>query len=118
MTKQEAINRIPELEKELAELKTIASAPDITPEERFWQLMNGCTIYTEKESPDSIFFMKDGEVWFELENSTLWCRWSRVWSVFENPPYNMNYNSIQSLIKDQVEERFKMKGITAYLSFR
>lgn len=83
MTKQEAIQRKSEIEKKLPELDKIINASDITLEERFWQLMNGCVIYTEKQSPRSIFWMKNGEVWFELENSTLWCSWGNVWRVFE-----------------------------------
>ena len=111
MTKQEAIVKKESLQKEMAELDAIINAPDITPEERFWQIMNGCEIYTEKESPNSILFMKDGNLYFELENSTLWCSYINVWSVLKNE-FTLEYNQIQSLIRNQVEERFKMKRIT------
>jgi hypothetical protein len=42
MTKQEAIVKKESLQKEMAELDAIINAPDITPEERFRQIMNGC----------------------------------------------------------------------------
>ena len=111
MTKQQAIQRKSEIEKELPELDKIINAPDITPEERFWQIMNGCVIYEEKENTNSVFYMKEGKVFFELECSILWCRYDSVWSVFESE-YSMSYNNIQSFIKNQVENRFKMQGVT------
>ena len=111
MTKQEATTKKESLQKEMAELEAIINAPDITPKERFWQIMNGCEIYTEKENPNSVFFIKNGSVFFELQNSTLWCSYHNVWRVFESE-FSMLYQEIQSLIKNQMEERFKMKGIT------
>lgn len=109
VTKQEAIKRITELKTELAELESIAATPAITPEERFWQLMDGCVMDTQ--NPDYTLWMKDGTVFFKLINDTLWCSRRNVWSVFKNE-YSMKFDSIQSLIKTNVENRLKMNGIT------
>lgn len=111
MTKQEATTKKESLQKEITELDAIINAQDITPEKLFWQIMNGCEIYTEEENPNSTFFMKNGKIYFELENSILWCSRINVWSVLNNE-LTLEYNQIQSLIRNQVEERFKMKGIT------
>ena len=111
MTKQEAISKKESLQKDIAELDAIINAKDITPEDRFWQIMNGCEIYTEKENPTSVFFIKNGRAFFELQNSNLWCSYENIWSILKNE-YSLGYGEIQSLIKNQMEERLKMKGIT------
>jgi hypothetical protein len=83
----------------------------LTPEEKLISLIEGCVIYTEKENPDSVFLMKDGNCVFEIEKSTLWCSYKNIWSVFERED-KMQYTGIQSLIKKVVEERYKLKGLT------
>ena len=108
MTKQEAISKKESLQKDIAELDAIINAKDITPEDRFWQIMNGCEIYTEKENPTSVFFIKNGRAFFELQNSNLWCSYENIWSILKNE-YSLGYGEIQSLIKNQMEERLKMK---------
>ena len=104
-------------EKETAKLKSIIGQSDrISPEDRFWQLCEGLTIKVyKKKYPNYIFFFKGGYVWFEYntETGTLWCKHSTVWFVFENE-YGLAYTEIQSLIKNQVEEHFKMKGLTPH----
>jgi hypothetical protein len=49
--------------------------------------------------------------YLELENSTLWVADAEIWQVFE-VEFGMNYGKIQSFIKDQVEQHFKMTGVT------
>ena len=97
-----------------AEVKKMNQPKRPTPAERFWQLCKGLTIKIDKEGyPDSVFFFKDDECQFEYDtaNGHLWCRYSSIWSVFEKE-YSMEYSEIQSLIKIQVEEHFKCKGVT------
>ena len=97
-----------------AEVKKMNQPKRPTPAERFWQLCEGLSLKIDKERyPDSVFFFKEDEYQFEYDtaNGHLWCRYSSIWTVFEKE-YSMKYNDIQSLIKNQVEEHFKCKGVT------
>lgn len=109
MTKQEAIQELKQLEKRKTELQSIIDAK-LSPKELFWELMNGCVIYTEPENPNSIFWIKDGEIYFELENSNLWCRYPKVWKLFEELE-GVERKNISLIIKSHVKERFRMKGV-------
>lgn len=101
-----------EIELTQEQVRQIEAAKKPSPEERFWELMNGCEIRTDfKQYPDSVFFFKGDRCWFELEKDTLWCAYNPVWSVFEIE-YGMKYEDIQRLVKNQVEQHFKMTGVT------
>jgi hypothetical protein len=113
MTKAEAQQRKSELE---AELKTVQEIIDSkpTPGERFMQLVDGLEILPKKKQwPNYLFFAKNGEIWFELnqKNNNLWCRYETVWRVFETE-FGINYNEIQIIIQEQVEQAYGLKGIT------
>jgi hypothetical protein len=97
--------------EELAQLEQqLASIP--TPQQRLLQLFNGCEIKLDlKEYPNSVFLFKDEHVFFEIEDSHLWCSFIHVWKIFE-AEFGMEYNDIQSLIRVGVEAHFKMKGVT------
>ena len=66
-----------------------------------------------KTYPNSVFFFKEDKFWMEYNWKTkdLWCRWEGFWRVLgmEN---RWNYSEVQAFIKSQVEEHFKLKGIT------
>jgi hypothetical protein len=100
-------------QQKIAELKAqIAELEKITPEQRFLELIDGMTIKIDKDNyPDSTFFFKGDTCYLELENSTLWVTDAEIWQVFELE-FGMNYGKIQSFIKDQVEQHFKMTGVT------
>src|SRR5690606_18806778 len=109
MTQQEKQERIAALEAEIAELKK----PDKTPGERFWELVSDTTVRFDFEKyPNTIFGFRDGKyVWeFDFENSYLWLRYSTVWSVLENE-YGLNYDDVHSLVKNEVQEYFKCRGV-------
>lgn len=63
--------------------------------------------------PDCIFFFRGEEVLFEynLNSGNLWCDWDKVWKVLECEG-RYNYYEVQSFIKKQVEEHFRMMGVT------
>jgi len=84
----------------------------LSPEQRFEEIINGLVIKIDKgKYPNSIFFFKNDKCLFELENSTLWCSFSNVWSIFSEEN-NMNYDATQEFIKIQMEKHFKMKDVT------
>lgn len=82
------------------------------PEDAFMRIVDGLVCKQDvTKYPNSLFLFKGDEFYFELENKTLWCLYSRVWSILESY-FSSNYNETQAFIKSQVEEHFKMKGVT------
>ena len=87
-------------------------------EDLFLHLCEGLEIREDRNRyPNSIFLMKNGEVWFEIEkeqnekNGKFWCSFEKYWSVFEKK-LRLNYTEIQSFTKDMVERHFKLSGLT------
>lgn len=95
------------------ELRKIIEQPEKrTKEEAFIELINGCQIKIDKvKYPDSVFFFKNGEYYFEIGKDNLWCRYKYVWSVFESE-FKLNHHEIKNFIEDMVEEHFKINGVT------
>lgn len=103
MTRQQ---RILELKAELERLEKA------TPEERFLEFIDGLTIKIDKEKyPDSIFFFRGEECQIEIQKSIVWFRYEGFWKVFEDE-FGMKYQQIQDFMKIQLEEHFKMKGVS------
>ena len=100
-------------QQKIAELKAqIAELEKITPEERFLELIDGMTVKIDKDNyPNSTFFFKGDTCYLELEKSRLWVRYAEIWQVFE-VEFGMSYDEVQSFIKSQVEQHFKMRGVT------
>ena len=110
MTQEEKQERIAALEAEIAELKK----PDKTPGERFWELVSDTTLkFDFVRYPNTIFGFRDGKyVWeFDFRNNYLWLRHSTVWYVLETE-YSLDYNDVQALVRSEVEEHFKCRGLT------
>lgn len=80
--------------------------------ELFLDMWFGCTLHRDIEYPNSVFLMKNGEVWFEqdFKNGCLHCRYDKVWKIFEDK-FGYNHNKIRDLINDIVVEHFKLSGI-------
>jgi hypothetical protein len=98
--------KIEELKAQIAELEKI------TPEERFLELIDGMTVKIDKDKyPESTFFFNDDKCYLELENSTLFFRYTEVLKVFE-VEFGMEHDEIPLFIKDQMEQHFKMRGVT------
>ena len=66
-----------------------------------------------KKHPKSVFFFKGDEFWMEYDWKThyLWCRLEGFWDVLRKEN-GWEYAEVQAFIKKQVEERFKLKGVT------
>ena len=115
MKREEAIKEKQVLLEKLKMVQEIIDKPEITPRQRFLEILNGCEVKIDKEKyPDSVFLFKNGKCYFEIENLTLWCKYKHVWQIFENE-FSMNYVDIQQFIKGQVEEHFKCMGLTPRL---
>lgn len=119
MNKQEAQQRIDTLRSEIDKLEKIINTPGKTAGERFWELVSGTTVRFNFETyPNRIFGFRDDEyVWeYDFKNNYLWLRYSTVWSVLEKE-YDLDYSEIQSIVKNEVEEHFKRKGVTPLSAF-
>lgn len=119
MDKEKALERLSALESEAAELRKIIETPEIkrpSPEEVFSEITAGLVIHLYENYPNSVFFMKEGLAFFELDfkNNYLWCRPDKVWDVLYSS-IGENNNATQSFIKNQVEQRYKLKGFTPHL---
>ena len=100
-------------QQKIAELKAqIAELEKITSEQRFLELIDGMTIKIDKDKyPGLTFFFKGDTCYLEIQKSILWVRYAEIWQVFE-VEFGMKYDEIQSFIKDQMEQHFKMRGAT------
>ena len=73
MNKNEMLERLDALEKEAAEMRKKLNEPEISKEQRFLELLNGCTIKIDKEEyPNSVFYVKGGKIFFEIEKTKFW----------------------------------------------
>lgn len=115
MNKTEALNRLSALENEAKELRKIIEDPEqITPEERFAQLIEGWDYKVDLlKYPDCIFFFKGGKCLFDcnFKSDILWVNYDQVWSVFDSE-FLYIQRQVQSLIKNRVEKHFNLKETT------
>lgn len=65
--------------------------------------------------PNSVFYFKGDNLLLELEKSSdiiyLWCSYIKIWNPISNK-FSLEFPEIQQLIKETVEEHFKMRGVT------
>ena len=59
--------------------------------------------YKDERFPNSIFYHKNGKIYFELDmkNNILWCDIDLVWFIFSNQN-TLEYSETQRVIKDMV----------------
>jgi len=107
--------KIQELEKQIEFLKKEVQKEEM--EQWFKSLLNGIEIEIRDDCPDSVFYKKDGKVFFELyqnsEERFFWCNYLLVWYIFYNK-YNLNYDETQVFIKSMVEQHLKLGVVTPY----
>ena len=67
---------------------------------------------TEKY-PDYIFFMKDGELIFDYnkKNEYIYISYNKIWSFLKSF-FGLEYEEIQDLTKEWVEEHYKLEVTT------
>ena len=74
-------------------------------------IFQGLKEYKDDRYPNSIFYLKNGKIYFELEKDGLWCDYNLVWYVFSNQN-DLNYNETQRVIKNVVERYTNWGSIT------
>ena len=69
--------------------------------------------YKDNNYPDSIFYHKNGNIYFELDlkNNYLWCDYDMVWNVFSNNN-ELDYSETQCVIKNMVEQYTNWGSVT------
>lgn len=114
MTTQEKINQ---KEIELEELKIQLEKEQNDPKKFLLDLLgNEFTLKIDREKyPNSIFYFKGSDYWLELEKSGkttyLWCNYYKIWNPISEK-FSLNYSQTQQLIKETVEEHFKLSDVT------
>ena len=70
-------------------------------------------IVISTEYPDSIFYKKNGEFVMEQDNKNekFFFYYYEIWSIFEDF-FGYNYDEIQSILKDWLEQTLKLEGFT------
>ena len=73
--------------------------------------------YETEEYPEFIFFMKDGEVVFDYnkKNGYVYISYDNIWSFLMNF-FGLEYEEIQGLTKEWVEEHYKLGVTTTAIS--
>jgi len=116
MNIQEKINQ---LESELQDLKKQFEEEQNDPKQFLLEILgNELTIKIDRENyPNSVFYFKGETCLLELEktsNSTyLWCNYGKIWNPISER-FSLKYIGTQSLIKETVEEHFKLRDITPF----
>jgi hypothetical protein len=67
-----------------------------------------------KKSPDSIFWVKDGKVIAEIQNSKYFWVESKIWNNI-TIMFSLEYSETKRVIKDWLEEYYKLGGLTPVL---
>jgi hypothetical protein len=113
MTKQQAQKELNELKARETELLEIINAPEITPEQKFLQLIDGLTIKIDKENyPNSIFYLRKDKYIIEVKNDKVILNRYLFWDIFKNE-FDMHYFQIQQFIESMLKKYFKMNEVEA-----
>jgi len=84
----------------------------------FLKLWHSCKWMTWDRYPESIFMVSEGEVLFEQDwkNNYLFCKYSKVWSLFESK-FEYNNMQINDMISGILEELLKNGVLTPHLAY-
>jgi chromosome segregation ATPase len=79
----------------------------------FQSLLNGIQIEIDNY-PGSLFYKKDGNVFFELyqgsKGTYFYCDYDLVWNIFKEK-YKLNYDETQEFIRMMIEQYLKMSNV-------
>ena len=117
MTKEELALKIEEKKKELKAFEEEYNKPEITPEQYLLDFIDTLEIkYKRNSFPQSLFLMKDGKIYFELDfkNKYLFYSWKYVFNVFESK-FGYNVQQMNVLLTSILEEHFKIGSLTPKL---
>ena len=81
----------------------------------FVGFLNDHKIQVSDENPDSVFYVKNGEIFMQHNQKTgsLWVSYELIWLIFETK-YSYKYLEIRELIKRQVWKHLKLKDVTPH----
>jgi hypothetical protein len=65
------------------------------------------------EYPDSIFWIKNGEVIAEINNPKYFWVESQIWNTISSM-FSLKHSETQQVIKDWLEENYKLGGLTPW----
>jgi hypothetical protein len=91
-------------------LDTYPELGRVSAEERFLELLNGCTV----EISDTYVTFTKPEGWlfdYNKKNGYFYCQYYRVWSVFRDE-YSYNWQQFSELVTRMVEEHMNWRGVT------
>ena len=69
-----------------------------------------------RKFPDSIFWVKDGEVITEIEKPKYFYVNYKIW-VYISSMLSLEYSETQQVIKDWLEEHYKLGGLTPLCAY-
>ena len=70
---------------------------------------------TSKKYPDSIFWVKDGEVIVEIEKLKFFWVHYKIWKTISGM-FSLEYKETQDVIKEWLEEHYKLGSLTPFES--
>ena len=70
-----------------------------------------------REYPGSIFWVKDGEVIVEIEKSEYFWVSPQIWRTIISM-FSLEYDETQQVIKEWLEEHYKLGGLTPILIYK
>ena len=107
--------KIKELEKQIEKLKKEYQKEEM--KEWFKSLLNGLKIGINDNNPNSVYYKKNGEIFFVLrqdsEKKYFYSDYYLVWSIFHNK-YKLNFYETQDFINSMVEQHLKLGVVTPF----
>jgi hypothetical protein len=67
-----------------------------------------------KDHPNSVFYVNSNNLVmmeYDQENEGVYIHYDHIWSKIESL-FHLNYDDIQSIMKDWLEEAYKLEGVT------
>lgn len=100
---------------ETGEVAFKPTQPEITAENLFLQIFDGCTVRFDRETyTDSVFYFDKGENFlarYDSQTNTFWVSYPRVWQVFQ-AQFSLTPNLLREVLSQIVEQYFKLKQVT------
>jgi len=72
-------------------------------------IKDGKIYYVDKDIEPLFYYHQD------IKNCTIWVNYYQIWSFFEEF-FLMKYEEIQGILKDWLEETYKLRGVTPVIS--
>ena len=103
--------QVEQIKKQISskEIENLKVSPYHQARELFLELFKCCNIaYNLTKYPNSIFYFKNNEIWFEIEKTDkhiFWCHVNKVWMKLEDT-FNLSSGEVSEIISDVLKEKF------------